>query len=76
MGRSKTTSDSTRTVRFKQSELSQIDEFLNKNPFFDFSTLTRVAIQRFITDPDLKLVPVEPHKQLGEKNKTEPEVKH
>lgn len=73
MGQSKTKKDGTRTVRFKKEELDQIDEFLSRNPFFDFSTLTRVAITRFITNPELPLEPVKPAVKI-ERITTQPEV--
>jgi hypothetical protein len=44
-----------RTVRFNTDELQLIDEFLKHNPFFDFSTLVRVATAEFIQDPRLQL---------------------
>lgn len=47
-----------RTVRFKSEELLEIEEFLSLNPMFDFSSLTRVAISRFIRDPQLTLKPL------------------
>jgi hypothetical protein len=30
-----------------------IEEFLEKNPFFDFSSLTRTAVNEFIRNPNL-----------------------
>jgi hypothetical protein len=48
-----------RTVRFKLGDLDLIDEFLDKNPLFDFSTLTRVALLEFIKNPTLEIRPVE-----------------
>ncbi len=36
-------------------ELAKIDEFLKANPFFDFSTLTRMAIQKFIENPQVQI---------------------
>jgi hypothetical protein len=50
-----------RTVRFKEEELRLIEEFLSKNSFFDFSSLTRIAVSEFIKNPSLKLQPVEPN---------------
>jgi hypothetical protein len=44
-----------RTVRFKKEEADLIDRFLAENPIFDFSTLSRVALLRFIKDPKLEL---------------------
>lgn len=48
-----------RTVRFKAHELEQIDEFLQRNPFFDFSSLTRIAVTEFIRRPTLRIQPIE-----------------
>lgn len=47
-----------RTVRFDQSEIKKIEEFLKRNPFLDFSTLTRIAISHFIENPTLNVHPV------------------
>jgi hypothetical protein len=47
-----------RTVRFKGEELKLIEEFLESNPFFDFSTLTRTSIIHFIRNPELIVKPV------------------
>ncbi|MBC7457479.1 MAG: hypothetical protein H7235_04325 [Bdellovibrionaceae bacterium] len=46
---------SVRTVRFDKKELARIEEFLKANPFFDFSTLTRLSVQRFIENPQLQV---------------------
>jgi hypothetical protein len=48
-----------RTVRFKKNEADLIDRFLRENPFFDFSSLSRVAVLRFIKDPKLDLRPID-----------------
>lgn len=48
----------TRTVRFKASELAQIERFLEQNPIFDFSSLTRLALYQFIKNPQLKVTPL------------------
>ena len=53
---------STRTVRFKKDELKLIDQFLEKNPFFDFSSLARLAIKQFIREPKFDVTPVNPKK--------------
>ena len=45
---------SVRTVRFDKKELERIEEFLKMNPFLDFSTLTRLSVQRFIENPNLQ----------------------
>ncbi len=50
-----------RTVRFKKEELKLIEQFLEQNPFFDFSTLTRVAITEFIKRPSLQIKGVHRH---------------
>jgi hypothetical protein len=47
-----------RTVRFKESELKLIEEFLERNPFFDFSSLTRIAVIGFIKQPSVQITPV------------------
>ncbi len=47
-----------RTVRFTSEELQQVDEFLRRNSFLDFSSLTRVAIKAFIENPTLVITPV------------------
>ena len=47
-----------RTVRFRKEEIRTIEEFLFKNPFFDFSTLTRLAISEFIKNPRIQVLPV------------------
>ena len=60
-----------RTVRFKPEESELIEEFLTKNPIFDFSSLTRTAILKFIHDPQLVVQPVEsakPKKQPAQKD--------
>lgn len=47
----------TKAVRFNDKEEKAIKDFLTKNPFFDFSTLARMAIINFIENPELKLRP-------------------
>ena len=44
-----------RTVRFDEDESAKIEEFLKRNPLFDFSSLARTAIVRFIHNPDVKI---------------------
>ena len=46
---------STKAVRFNEKEERAIMDFLQKNPYFDFSTLARMAIINFIENPELKL---------------------
>jgi len=50
----------TRAIRFTDPEEAQIQEFLFNNPFFDFSTLAKLAITAFINDPKLEVRPVSP----------------
>ncbi len=46
-------SSQTRTIRFNETDLRDIDRFLKQNPIFDFSTLARVAIRQFIENPSV-----------------------
>ena len=48
----------TRTVRFPPEELQDIETFLKKNKFLDFSTLSRLAIAEFIRNPKLEINPI------------------
>lgn len=48
---------STKAVRFNEKEDKAIKDFLEKNPYFDFSTLARMAIINFIEKPELRLKP-------------------
>lgn len=48
---------STKAVRFNDKEERAIKDFLEKNPYFDFSTLARMAIINFIEKPELRLKP-------------------
>ncbi len=47
-----------RGVRFTEQEEALIEEFLHKNPFFDFSTLAKVAILEFVKKPELNFTAV------------------
>jgi len=47
-----------RGVRFTDKEEAQIEEFLNKNPLLDFSTMAKVAILTFIKKPTFSLTPI------------------
>jgi len=47
----------TKAMRIKDHEDKAIREFLEKNPYFDFSTLARMAILQFIENPEIKLKP-------------------
>jgi len=48
----------TKAIRLSKEEEKLINEFLTKNPFFDFSSLTRMALLQFIQDPQIALHPV------------------
>ena len=47
-----------RGVRFTVQEEALIEEFLKKNPFFDFSTLAKVAILEFVRKPNINFTAV------------------
>ncbi|WP_419172630.1 hypothetical protein [Halobacteriovorax sp.] len=47
----------TKAVRFSDKEDNAIKEFLKNNPYFDFSTVARMAILKFIENPEINLVP-------------------
>lgn len=54
-----------RAVRLSETEEELVHTFLQKNPFFDFSSLVRTALLQFIKSPKLPLVPVrEPTKSM------------
>lgn len=50
---------STKAVRFSELEEQLVTEFLIKNPYFDFSTLARMAILHFVQNPDIKFQSIE-----------------
>jgi hypothetical protein len=45
-------------VRFTEAEENLIEEFLKKNPYFDFSTLAKISILEFIKKPEINLTAV------------------
>ena len=47
----------TKAVRFSEKEGKAIKDFIEKNPYFDFSTIARMAILNFIKDPKIELIP-------------------
>lgn len=47
----------TKAVRFSNKENKAIKDFLEQNPYFDFSTLARMAILNFIENPSITLKP-------------------
>jgi hypothetical protein len=48
----------TKAVRFSKEDERLIQEFLEKNPMFDFSMLTRMAISSFIKNPKVEIIPI------------------
>lgn len=48
----------TKAIRLSDDEHRKIARFLDKNPFFDFSTLARTAIKSFIEAPTITIRPV------------------
>ncbi|MFT6631939.1 MAG: hypothetical protein ACJAS4_001900 [Bacteriovoracaceae bacterium] len=46
-----------RAVRFSEQENEAIKTFLEKNPYFDFSTIARMAILKFIENPQIEFTP-------------------
>lgn len=44
-----------RGIRFTPKEDEMIEEFLEKNPLFDFSMMAKIAILAFIKQPDVRL---------------------
>ncbi len=59
----------TKAVRFSDKEEQAISEFLEKNPFLDFSTLARLSIMNFIENPEIKLKAVTQNKAKSEQAK-------
>ena len=47
-----------RTVRFDKTEITKIEQFLRKNSFLDFSSLTRLALNHFIENPTAQIRPL------------------
>ena len=45
-----------KTVRFKEEEIETINSFLKENPSIDFSTLIRMAVEKFIKTPSLNSI--------------------
>lgn len=48
----------TRAIRFSKEEEKFIEEFLNTNSFFDFSSLARIAIMNFVKNPTVTIRPI------------------
>ena len=51
-------SKNVRTVRFDDKQITRIEEFLGRNPFLDFSSLTRMAIDQFVQNPTVQIQPI------------------
>lgn len=51
-------SKNVRTVRFDDKQLKRIEEFLKRNEFLDFSSLTRMAVDQFMRNPTVQIQPV------------------
>lgn len=47
----------TKAIRFSDKEDKAIKDFIEKNPYFDFSTIARMAILNFIEKPEIELKP-------------------
>ena len=59
-----------RTIRIKSEDIELIDEFLEINPIFDFSSLTRIALMEFIKNPTVHITAVnkdKPRQQVRRK---------
>lgn len=52
-----------KTIRFKKQDLKDIEDFLEKNPLIDFSTLIRMSVQNFIKNPNFKLNAISENKK-------------
>lgn len=61
-----------RGVRFTDKEDAQIEEFLNKNPLLDFSTMAKLAILEFIKNPTFSLTPVKQNSARKESKDVRP----
>jgi hypothetical protein len=44
-----------RAIKFSDTEMEMIDDFLKLNPFLDFSKLIRIAVTNFLEDPKIQL---------------------
>lgn len=60
---------STKAVRFSEEEDKAIKEFLENNPFLDFSSMARLAISKFIENPEITLKPTNSKKNKSSSNK-------
>lgn len=53
-------SSKVRGLRLTPEEDLLVESFLNANPIFDFTTLTRAALRAFVANPSLSITPVGP----------------
>lgn len=44
-----------KTIRFTTEEVRKIDSFIEKNDFLDFSTVVRMAVTRFLENPEIAI---------------------
>ena len=58
----------TRAIRLSPAEEAKIQKFLALNPFFDFSSLARLAILKFVENPELHITPLLPAKSRKNPN--------
>ena len=56
----------TKAIRFSDKEDKAIKEFIKNNPYFDFSTIARMAILNFIENPKIELKPTKLEKDNNE----------
>lgn len=54
-------------VRLSKEEAKMVDDFLRKNPFFDFSTLVRASLRQFLENPNINIVPVTTSRSKGKR---------
>ncbi len=59
-----------RAIRFSDQDSRQIEEFLRRNDYFDFSTLARMAILGFIQNPKINIQSVARSTSRSKKEKT------
>jgi len=58
-----------RTVRLDEQQMKRIGEFLIRNPFLDFSSLARMAIDQFIMNPTIQIQPIADKKKVRQKER-------
>jgi len=63
----------TRTIRFNDEDIRDIDKFLKQNSIFDFSTLARIAIRRFIENPMVEVKGINEPSTVRSRKRTEAE---